>query len=290
MHSLSIYARTFATPSWAPKRHDGEREIEIVKETDSPTLDTTARISNTLLTIIIFPPGWRMAAGEGIHNRDADSWRTMSDRSAGDVTLSSSFARLSHFCTPERTELARFFFRREIQTRSRIRTVRSVRTLPIYFSFFFFFCETRRTRCAYESRSAAPLLKEPRMRHEHSQNICYGHEERKVTASITQARRARYLLSSWHNHLSSWARQQRRESWCRTTTAYRPLPRSNVHDHQEWSGGLVGWTLEIRLPGVFFSPLSPLRRALLTLKPLSIFPSLKRGLLLSRWDSLALIV
>lgn len=67
--------------------------------------------------------------------------------------------------------------------------------------------EARRTSCAYESRSAAPLLIDSWMRHERSQNICYGHEERKVTAGITQARRARYLLSSWHSHLSNWARQ-----------------------------------------------------------------------------------
>lgn len=71
--------------------------------------------------------------------------------------------------------------------------------LPL--SFFFLPSDER----AYESRSsnAAPLFRAASAPWT-SQNVCYGHEERKVTAGI-YARRARYRLSSWHSHLSSRA-------------------------------------------------------------------------------------
>lgn len=226
---------------------------------------------------------------------------------SGDVTLSSPYARLSHFRLHSGTsgigalpfgalsfgakfKLAlgpRFYPRSEFgrirtqSTRTDLRAAIGYHTLVnLYFSFSFSFssCETRRTRCAYESRSAAPLLKEPRMRHERSQNICYGHEERKVTAGITQARRARYL-SCLLGIVTFLAERGNKEG----SLGAAPPPRIAHHLGRTFTitrngvgtdrGG--GRSKSAFLEFFFFFFTSP-RRALLTLKPL---PKTKRGLL-----------
>lgn len=217
------------------------------------------------------------------HNQELlipGGWRAIDQRRCYSTAPCSRRLSLPDW-TPERAELARFLSARNLNSLSVRVRIRSTRTDPRgadcrTSKFLFFFSssfESRRTRCAYESRSAAPLLEKPRIRHGHSQNICYGHEERKVTAGTTQARRARYLLSSWHSHLSNWARQQRRESWCRTTTVYRPPPRTFTITGNGVGTGRVVENARNPPSWNFFSPLPV---ALLTLKPHPIFPATKQ--------------
>ena len=92
---------------------------------------------------------------------------------------------------------------------------------------------------AYKSRSsnAAPLFRTANAPWT-SQNICYGHEERKVTASI-YARRARCRPSSWHSHLSSRASNKEGSLGAIPTTArvaHHLISAIDVCDHQGWSG------------------------------------------------------
>lgn len=118
--------------------------------------------------------------------------------------------------------------------------------------------------------------------------MCYGREERKVTAGTT-ARRARYLSSSsWHSHLSSGRRSNEEgESWCGITTtacllAHHHRRRPSFRDHRanvvggrpghQPGGGLADHLrrlLEIRLPRAFFhlAAAAAAAAALLTLKP-----------------------
>lgn len=132
---------------------------------------------------------------------------------------------------------------------------------------FFFFAlppflpsDERADERAYESRSSnAALLFRAASAPWTLQNVCYGHEERKVTVGI-YARRARYRPSSWHSHLSSRAGNKEGSLGAIPTTARiaHHLGTIDVRN-QGWSGdqvvddGRLRRLLEIRVAQAFLS-------------------------------------
>jgi len=197
-------------------------------------------------------PSWSLVAGVGI-----TTWPVISvedKRATAAVVLFPSARGLSHTPTvPKGGETGAGIWnllerpRRLGIYRTRLPADWSADRSSLRISGFFFLplslpSDERADERAYESRSsnAAPLFRAASAPWT-SQNVCYGHEERKVTAGI-YARRARYRLSSWHSHLSSRAGNKEGSLGAIPTTAHdaHHLGTVDVRDHQ--GVGTRWWT------------------------------------------------